>query len=60
MESCENCQHFVGDPLALEKELPGLNILSSALGSVRGETGWCRLKDVFFLLSHHCVQYVPA
>ena len=27
--------------------MKGLNILSSALGSVRADTGWCKEKDLF-------------
>jgi len=33
---CGGCRFFTGTPAALERAIPGLNILSSAYGSVRG------------------------
>jgi hypothetical protein len=44
---CAACRHFVGASAALERAIPGLNILSSAYGSVRGETGLCERHDTF-------------
>ena len=40
---CGSCRYFEGDPHALEAALPGLTVLSSALGSVRGDDGLCDL-----------------
>ena len=45
--SCGACRYFNGAPAALERAIPGLNILSSAYGSVRGNTGLCEWHDSF-------------
>jgi hypothetical protein len=47
LKRCGGCRFFTGTPAALERAIPGLNILSSAFGSVRGETGLCDRHDVF-------------
>ena len=44
---CAACRFFIGAPAALERALPGVNILSSAYGSVRGDTGLCERHGVF-------------
>jgi len=44
---CGVCRFFTGHPAALEQALPGLNILSSAYGSVRAGTGLCNRHDSF-------------
>ncbi len=46
-EQCGRCRFFIGRPSALEAAIPGLNILSSAYGSVRGTTGLCSRHDSF-------------
>jgi len=38
---------MIGAPAALERALPGLNILSSAYGSVRADTGLCERHEHF-------------
>jgi hypothetical protein len=38
---CGKCRFFTGAPAAIERAIPGLNILSSAFGSVRADTGPC-------------------
>jgi hypothetical protein len=55
--NCGGCQHFVAAALALEREVFGLNIVSSALGSVRADTGLCRRKDFFCVSGHHCGEW---
>ena len=40
-DKCCSCQYFLDDPTQLERELPGLTILSSAWGSTRGNAGLC-------------------
>ena len=52
---CGSCPHFLGEPAALESALPGLNILSSAFGSVRDETGLCRRFEVFEVRTAACL-----
>jgi hypothetical protein len=44
---CGACRFFTGTPAALERAIPGLNILSSAYGSVRGNTGLCERHEAF-------------
>ena len=57
-ERCGACRHFVNDPLSLERGIPGLSILSSAFGSVRADTGWCRLDDRFRVPRQGCPEFV--
>jgi hypothetical protein len=47
LKRCGACRFFAGTPAALERAIPGLNILSSAYGSRRGDTGLCERHDVF-------------
>jgi hypothetical protein len=44
---CAACRFLTGAPAALERAIPGLNILSSAFGSVRADTGLCERHGVF-------------
>ena len=52
---CGGCPHYLGEPAALEAALPGLNILSSAFGSVRDETGLCRRFEIFVVRTTACI-----
>jgi hypothetical protein len=45
--SCRQCTNFIIKPEEMELFIPGLNILSSAYGSVRADTGYCKFNDVF-------------
>jgi hypothetical protein len=47
MPGCSQCVHCVESPDSLERELPGLGILSSAYGSVRGDTSLCQFHNQF-------------
>ena len=44
---CAACRFFAGAPGALERAIPGVNILSSTYGSVRADTGLCERHGVF-------------
>jgi hypothetical protein len=44
-EVCANCCEFVNDPRRIERELPGLGILSSAHGDTLGDQGLCSLHQ---------------
>jgi hypothetical protein len=44
---CAACRFFTGAPAALERAIPGVNILSSAYGSVCADTGLCERHGVF-------------
>jgi len=45
--TCRDCIYFENNPRWLENELPGLNALSSAYGSARGEAGICSKLDIY-------------
>jgi hypothetical protein len=47
MTRCAVCRFFTGAPAALERAIPGLNILSSAYGSVHADSGLCERHDFF-------------
>jgi hypothetical protein len=49
--------HFVIDPKELETLIPGLNIVSSAYGSVRADTAYCKFKDVFLIYALACPNF---
>jgi hypothetical protein len=44
---CAACRYFIGTLAALERAIAGLNILSSAYGSVCSDTGLCDRHDLF-------------
>jgi len=46
-QRCGACRFLIDAPAALERAVPGLNILSSAYGSVRGATGLCERHAYF-------------
>jgi hypothetical protein len=55
---CTTCRLFVDDPRALEAELPGLCILSSAQGDSRGRAGLCRARGTFQDPEPPCADFV--
>ena len=40
---CASCMHFRNDPAYLERNVPGLAMMSSAHASVRADDGICEL-----------------
>ena len=56
-QTCGGCRHYVSAAADLEREVAGLKILSSAYGSVRADTGLCRLKDLFCVPAHGCALW---
>jgi hypothetical protein len=58
-QTCGGCEHFVAAADELEREVAGLKILSSAYGSVRANTGLCRLHDIFCVPEHGCTGWRP-
>ncbi len=57
---CGACRFLIGEPAALERAVPGLNILSSAYGSVRADTGLCERHDRFVTSATlACAQFSP-
>jgi hypothetical protein len=57
--SCRECGWFVHDAQALEEALPGLNILSSAFGAVRADTGLCRASETLTTPRLPCPDFRP-
>ena len=55
--SCMSCRHFLAQPLALERALPGLNSLSSGYASVRASDGLCAVHDRYVAASSSCAQH---
>ena len=56
---CGACRFFAGEPAALERAIAGLNILSSAYGSARGNTGLCERHESFVTsATPACPQFV--
>ena len=55
---CKDCRHLVIHPDQLEQAIPGLNILSSAYGSVRAETGLCLQHDKFTTARSSCADFL--
>ena len=57
-QCCGACRFFAGTPAALERAVPGFNILSSAYGSVRGDTGLCERHDSFVTaITEACAEF---
>ncbi len=57
--TCRDCILFVNAPRELEEALPGLNILSSAFGSVRAETGLCKASETLITPRSACDAFRP-
>jgi len=55
--TCRDCKYFHNDPSWLERELPGLNALSSAYGSTRGENGICTKRDIYLSPIKKCRHF---
>jgi hypothetical protein len=58
--SCGACRHFSGSGATLEARLPGLKVLSSALGEVCAGNGVCALHDRLVPPWAGCPGFGPA
>ena len=56
---CADCAHFRNDPAYLAQALKGLNSLSSARGSVRGDDGVCLRHDRYLSARASCPEFDP-
>jgi hypothetical protein len=54
---CRDCAHFRNDPAYLEDAVPGLNTLSSAWASVRGDDGLCLRHERFCSAGSGCAAF---
>ena len=59
-DTCRECGLFVHDSEKLEQALPGLNILSSAFGSVRADTGICQASETLITPRLACADFRAA
>lgn len=59
-QTCRDCRYFNNDPAFLERELPGLNALSSAYGSTRGENGICDKHNLYLSPIRKCKDFEEA
>jgi len=57
---CCYCRHFRNDPAFLEATFKGLNALSSADASVRGDDGLCLLHGRILSAEASCAAFAPA
>jgi hypothetical protein len=59
--TCRSCKHFDDDPASIEAQLPGITILGSAYGSVRGDAGICRVLQRFMepIEAADCERFEP-
>ena len=57
--TCRSCRHFDDDPASIERQLPGITILGSAYGSVRGAAGICAKLERFMepLRAEECPHF---
>jgi hypothetical protein len=55
--SCLECRHFMHEPHALERALPGLASLSSAYAAVRADDGLCAVHDRYVASSSTCARH---
>lgn len=54
---CFSCIHFHNSPEYLEREVPGLQTMSSGHASVRKDDGICSLHELYLSADAHCEQY---
>jgi len=51
---CRHCRHFDDDREQVERELPGLLVLSSGFGDSWGDAGLCRKHQLMLVPFHTC------
>ncbi len=56
--TCRECAFFTSAPSELERAIPGVNILSSAYGSVRADTAICEHRGIFVTPASGCADFV--
>jgi hypothetical protein len=59
--TCRSCRYFDDDPASIEAQLPGITILGSAYGSVRGAAGICSATARFMepIAADECPHFAP-
>lgn len=56
---CARCRHFMDDRARVERELPGLLVLSSGFGDSWGDAGLCRRFGLMLLPFNTCEDFAP-
>jgi hypothetical protein len=51
---CRDCAHFQNDPAHIEKNYPGLAVMSSAFASVRDQDGFCNYNQLYLSARDSC------
>ena len=51
---CQNCVYFENKPEIIEKEYPGLKIMSSAFASVIDRDGFCKYHQLYLSARDGC------
>jgi hypothetical protein len=57
---CQHCKYFQNDPSIIEKEYPGLTVMSSGFASVRDEDGICSYNRIYLSAKDSCMQFVQG
>jgi hypothetical protein len=58
MRTCRECHFFTSEPRDLERAVPGVNVLSSAYGSVRADTAICEHRGIFITPAPACPDFL--
>jgi len=56
--ACSDCIHFENDPALIEKNFPGLTVMSSAFASVRDQDGFCNFHQLYLSARDSCPGFV--
>ncbi len=54
---CARCRHFMNDPAALERAIPGLTAMGSAFASVRADDGICHRHERMVSPRDSCTSF---
>ena len=55
---CQHCKYFQNDPALIEKEYPGLTVMSSGFASVRDQDGLCNYNQIYLSARDSCSKFV--
>lgn len=55
---CQHCKYFQNDPAFIEREYPGLKVMSSGFASVRDRDGFCNYNQIYLSARDSCSKFV--
>ena len=58
--TCQQCAYFQNDPAFIEKNYPGLTVMSSGYASVRDRDGICSFNQIYLSAGDSCVHFEPC